>query len=326
MYTSVLVTDMAENTEEINPRPLEEIEYSSDEVRVEIDGDLYAYRDGKWHIIVADGDAEKDQWTEKVAAVRTHVIRNERLWTIPSNWEPIVSAGSYYRYFSIEGSDVDVKIKDEDAYGVTSQRYEVRAVGEFKTCWDKEWGAYSAKKASDQAEEDAASEGVADALSKIRHERNDYEQWFAQFVAHEGTRRLDKMCETDETLPGGTFDGWDEPFDISEFLVEYTHIDKEIVPEVADYIREFAVFPEYPSVRPRIDTERTLPDDYQMRALIQSGCSPDEAVDYLMTEIHRIELGEWTSERAIEEDAVLDSSDRAEKILGKYPGTVSFHK
>jgi len=92
---------MAENTEEINPRPLEEIEYSSDEVRVEIDGDLYAYRDGKWHIIVADGDAEKDQWTEKVAAVRTHVIRNERLWTIPSNWEPIVSAGSYYRYFSI---------------------------------------------------------------------------------------------------------------------------------------------------------------------------------------------------------------------------------
>lgn len=317
---------MAENAEKIDPRPLEEIEYSSDEIRVEMEGNLYAYRDGKWHIIVADSGGDQNQWIEKVPAVRTHVIRNERLWTTPSNWESIVAVGNYSHYFSIEGTDVDVKVEDKDKFGLANQRYKIQRVGEFKAQWDNEWSSYSAKKASDQAEEDNASEAVVDALSKIRREREDYERWFDQFVADEGTQRLEKMDESNENLPAGTFDEWRTSFDLSEFFVEYTHIDEEIVSEVLDYVRDFEVFPEYPNVRARIDIDGTLPEDYQTRALIQSGCSPDEAVDYLMTEVHNVEPDEWASERAIKKETVLENIDRAEEVLEKRSGTDVFHK
>jgi len=121
-------------TQSDDGRTVREIMQSDDCVRSvqNPDGRLAAYRDGDEHVIVSYGNEPRTRWTERVPAERTSVDVDDRLWTIPDNWELIaretqapVTSGIY----DIDGNNKLVKLSIPTNTHLIDKWYGVKNIG-----------------------------------------------------------------------------------------------------------------------------------------------------------------------------------------------------
>jgi hypothetical protein len=122
-----------DDTEEA--RDLHEIRHTDDEVRhYSADGHLYAYREGDEHVVISRGNEPQTQWTKRVPATVEQPTPDQKLWTLPDNWDQrVVSKRDNITYglFYVPESDVWVRASIPTNDQLIDAWYQVTAVGDL---------------------------------------------------------------------------------------------------------------------------------------------------------------------------------------------------
>lgn len=316
-------------------RPAREARHSDDLVReYSADGSLYAYREGDEHVVVSRGRDYGDKWTKRVPATREGVVTGEKLWTLPDNWEHTVTvAGEMinYAYYRIPESGVDVKVSVPKNDHIVDCWYGVKAIGTFEIGYADE-------------NDDAFDH---DALTNIAEWEERYDS-FPHKVSEEAQQLLERLADPDSAAmwrlkreyrasvnefapehiremwddvrrPGVSdyvFDPWDVQWELPPVIVEAFDVSFEVAREVAGALGEYSAILSYPKVRIGI-TETTLGDGYYIRALIEAGCSPPQATDYLMCELEDETQSAWAEVRGKTQGTISGNITAAKRALDK---------
>lgn len=318
---------LADGGEEI--RAYRDVRHSDDEVRhYSADGTLYAYRDGDDHVVVSRGREPRDKWTERVPATRNAVVQGEHLWTVPDNWERKFRisgpAEAAYAIYTIPETGVDVLVTVPNKNFLVDAWYGVKTVGQLDFEFDGVLDREALTNAISECEgHDDIPADLLDALKTMekrwsRFERKyleDYDTWaeeaFWHSVGDDGR----------VTLDGWSIDPWQDIYDIIHYVMDICDIERDLAAEVSEVMREADAVSYYPNVRVTVRERAGLPDGYDVRALIEAGCSPAETVDYMMTEIlgESAILGEsqssWGETREKDQSTISGNVSQARRTL-----------
>ncbi|MEZ3117926.1 hypothetical protein RYH80_18575 [Halobaculum sp. MBLA0147] len=285
-----------------------------------------AWREDDQHVVRLMGTEPGQDWTRAYPAQRTHVFPGEKMWTIPDNWEhQLTIRGADSRawdLYHIPKSGVDVKILKTDNVHPADAWVQVKTVGELKVEWVGSWHWENTKAAVETAREiHGAHSPVVDSIEQLKKLSYRVEQEYDAAVTPHAKEGLFDCLGPGRMMDGWTFDnwrvGWTES--LEEVLLEVLDGTRETRKAVQEILIKEDVVSVYPEVRPSIISEG-LPDDYRIRSLIQAGCSPSEAVDYLIARSdspHDVTQAEWADERRVSQPTVSDNIRAAEATLEK---------
>jgi len=302
----------------------QEVRNSDDAVRhYSADGHLYAYRDGDEHVVVSRGKEPSARWTRRVAAERKRVVPGQQLWTIPGNWRQVASIprdALDYGIFSVPETSQYVTLSIPTNEYLVDAWYGVKAVGELTVTPVGNLGSrrdvqqIANEYAADGQEKDAeAMREVASAWGAVEKELEAAVEW----VRNEG---IDQMRPGDQPLP--TNSDWtiefarDRVYRPGEVLTRETDIEDYEVPldVVLKELRDRAGLPSYYKFKVGVDgSGRTMQHD--VRALIEAGCSPRQALDYYMTEFKGLSQSTWADECGRAQPSVSKSVSEGESCL-----------
>lgn len=290
------------------------------------DGVLYAYRDGYEHVIVSNGREPATKWTRSVPAERTHVAPSEKLWSIPSNWEQTYRItgveNRVWHIYRIPETDIEVKVDVPRNNHLVDAWYRVTAVGESVVKYagdlDRDAARQTLEQAADSGEfDDIVIEGLRDLVEKdyrwsafVRAFEESIEE-FGPEALHQGRGDEPALVSVDGTDPWGDHYVIDDLVD--HVIGPVVENDWSVVREIESLLQEDAV-PVYPRVRVSMDSS-DVGADYRIRALIQTGCSPTEAIDWYYVKVEGLSQTEWANERGCDQSTVSGNIRQAELEL-----------
>lgn len=315
-----LVTDGGET----DIRSAQEVRNSDDAVRhYSADGHLYAYRDGDEHVVVSRGKEPSARWTRRVAAERKRVVPGQQLWTIPGNWRQVASIprdALDYGIFSVPETSQYVTLSIPTNEYLVDAWYGVKAVGELTVAPVGDLGSrrdvqqIADEYAADGHEKDAeAMQEVASAWGAVEKELEAAVEW----VRNEG---LKQIRAGDQPLPASS--DWtiefnrDRVYRPGETLARETNIENYEIPlgVILDELRDHAGLPSYYKFEMGVNgSERTMQHD--VRALIEAGCSPPQALDYYMAEFEGLSQSAWADERGKAQPSISKNVSEGESHL-----------
>lgn len=275
-------------TEEI--RDTNDVRHSDDEIRrYSADGHLYAYREGDEHVIVSRGNEPRTRWTKRAPAERDAVVANEHLWTIPENWEHRVNikgaAEARYAVYHIPETDVDVLVTVPNKNHLVDAWYGVKRVGKLNVTYNDQiaWDELEAiiKTVRDI---DEVSDTVIEALETLHRRRRSFERKFAEGVNMYAEEALFERAHEPVAVEQWDTDPWGDIFHVDGLVQDFLDVDNETRDAVLRELSEANVLPHYPTVRVDVDEDEGVPEGYDIRALVESGASGAETIDYLITE------------------------------------------
>ena len=319
------------------------VEMSSGEVM------MIAYRDDDQHVILIkteDGEIKE----ERAPAERQRVVPGQKLWTIPDNWLGIYKHDEYaifrpqwddLEYFiRVETSSDRPKDVGEIQYiisevGVDSPELttEVGSQSEMETTlnWYEEW----AEEQFDYIYDDEVRSHVFgqfrehwDVITQSIH--NELEiisnGWLPLSPDDEsspgpfgGAHQLDSEgnYQLDDYTDGSPFDLFQVG---AEFNKRFDSGDLGdapglMIPRVCQYLQHRSILPRTNMVKITLD-ESKLDMDYYIRALVEGGCSPAEALDYYYVEIDGITQTEQAERRGVGQDTVSRNVAAAKGEIG----------
>jgi len=300
----------------------QDIRHTDDEVRhYSADGTLYAYREEGEHVVVSRGRDRGNKWTKRVPATRDAVVEGEHLWTIPDNWEHRVSIDGVgdrrYAIYHIPESSVDVELSVPENNHLVDAWYGVQTVGELAVTYEDsiDWDALDHEIEAGW-DIDAVAEDTTDALESLQLRRRSFEREFAEQVDEFAEEALFEGAHEPVAMQGRTTDPWGDVFDAEPLVEEYLDVDDETHETVMETLNAASVIPHYPEVHVEV-TECQLPEGYRIRALTEAGCSPPQAVDYLMTEIVGDSQTAWAETRGKAQPSISSNVSDAKQELQK---------
>ncbi|QSG09588.1 hypothetical protein [Halapricum desulfuricans] len=321
-HTAEVVADGG--TEEI--RDLRDVRNSDDEVRrYSADGHLYAYREGDEHVIVARGDEPRMRWTKRVPAERGAVLEGEQLWTIPDNWEKRATikgeAEARYGIYNIPETDVDVLATIPNNNYLVDAWYGIENVGQLEVTYDDriEWDKLE-QTIENVKEIDEVGDDVVDALKSLHRRKDHFERKFAEDINLHAQEAVFGGSLTHEpiSLEGWTLDPWLDTADNDYLIGRFLDVEDETLDGVMTELKEARIIPPYPEVRVDVDSDVSMPDGYEIRAICEAGASGAEAVDYIMTEqFDAMNQTEWADIRGKTPSAISKNVGNAEDELLK---------
>ncbi|MFP9191121.1 hypothetical protein ACLI4Q_05580 [Natrialbaceae archaeon A-CW1-1] len=283
------------------------------------DGSLYAYRDGDEHVVVAKGREPATKWTKRVPAERTAVVTGERLWTIPENWECRLviseSDSDDYGIYRIPEPDVHVLLYIPTRDPITDGWYSVEAVGDVVVdCADEPISKALSSFLKGLETGDLVEREVLDALRTIERFWDTFERRYRKEV---NRYAMDAFWDEFEGCRIGNWsvDPWAEPVLTSHFLKEFCGVDGRIASETGTLLDESDVIPAYPKVKVSVEDQRGLPEGFHMRALIEAGCSPVEAVDFMMVEILAESPSLWGATRGEDTSTIKKNINNVQQTI-----------
>lgn len=310
-------------TDEI--RSYDEVRHTDDEVRhYSADGRLYAYREDGEHVVVSRGNEPATRWVDRVPAERTAVLADEHLWTIPDNWEERVRITgadvSRYAIYQIPESGVDVLVTVPNKNHLVDAWYGVKSVGDLSVTyadacdWDRLEDLIGYLR-----DEDDVADDVVDALEQLSERREHFERTFAEDVGLYAEDALFEGPGSDVArLDGWEVDPWGDSWMADDrLLADVLDVDDDTLAQVAIELNRDHIVPAHPTVTVGVDDRDTFPKSYEIRALTEAGCTPPEALDYLMVEIHGMSQSTWAGVRGISQPSVSNNVNSAKRKLKK---------
>ena len=314
-------------TEQI--RGYDELRHSDDKVRhYSADGYLYAYRDGAEHVVVSRGNEPETRWERRVPATRDRVVPGQQLWTIPDNWEQeIISKRDTIRYaiYHIPESDVYVKLSEPTNDHLVDAWYQVKAVGELDAAPVGELA--SAHELRQFADEYAEQHDIAPAEADADAMRTWADNWevveedlqrAVEWVRDEGIDELRSVGQRKRTIYAD--EQWHVAFDgervwrPSECISREFDVDDVPVHEIITQLKDADLIPDYYRFELSIDNS-AISMDYALRAVIEAGASPSEAIDYCMTKIAGLGQTDWAAERGVDQSTISGNVSKAKSRL-----------
>lgn len=300
----------------------EEVEYYPNE-SVEV-----AYHGSDEHVIATAVDNTDDIEIERVPATRTAVLKEEKLWTIPSNWyvgAKIREDGTESLLCHIpEGGNVVVECPSSESSTVS--RYEVSKLGRVKYDLVDIPKAKRMHQAHDKVEGQANAEtGLLQALEELAIRWRDFVWQYQAHFEKRGDKAVKEIINGDDlaVLDSWVLNPWDDEQTFSHLLPDHQCIQSH-AEEISEIMVEAGVVSLYPRVEITVSNWRRYPVGYQMKALIELGCTPTEAVDYLLIEQRRKSpewarspISPWADTRGVTEATIRNNIAAVEKRLNQ---------
>lgn len=307
-------------TEEI--RDSNEVQHSDNEIRrYSADGHLYAYREGDDHVVISRGGEPRTQWTERVSAERDAVLAGEHLWTIPDNWQQRVNikgaAETRHTVYHIPETGVDVLVTVPNKNHLVDAWYSVKCVGTLNVTYDDEiaWDELEATIETVRDIEEV-SDDVVEALETLHRRRRSFERRFAEEVNMYAGEALFGSAHEPVSVQQWTTDPWTHTFDVDDLVQDFLDLDDETRDAVPRELSEANVLPHYPTVRVDVEEDEGVPEGYDIRALVESGASDAETIDYLITEHYDLMTQtDWSEIRGKGSSAISKNISGAMKEL-----------
>jgi hypothetical protein len=307
-------------TEQI--RDSNEVRHSDDEVRRYLaDGHLYAYREGDEHVVVSRGNEPRTRWTKRVPAERDAVLTGEHLWTIPENWEHRVNikgaAEARYAVYHIPETDVDVLVTVPNKNHLVDAWYGVKRVGTLTVKYDDEIAWDELEETIETVRDiEEVSDDVVQALETLHRRRRSFERKFAEGVDMHAEEALFERSHEPVPVQEWTADPWGDIFHVDHLVQDFLDLDNETRDAVLRELSEANVIPHYPTVRVDVEEGDSIPDGYDIRALVEAGSSGAETIDYLITEHYDLMTQtDWAAVRGKGSSAISKNVSGAKKEL-----------
>lgn len=304
-------------------RDSNEVRHSDDAVRYvnNPDGTLYAYREDGKHVVVSRGNEPNTRWTKRVSAERTAVAPGEQLWTIPDNWQKRVTIdGDWdgaYAIYKIPEERVHVLVTIPKNCHLVDKWYGVKRVGDVSVTFDDSLATEGIERAIEATEDiDEVPEATREELERLRDRPNSLERRIERNVNEVAEDAFFENVRHEPTkLSDWTVEPWKDSWDFSDIVGEWARIDGEALEEFQTILTNRSILPRYPHIRIDVEEGVGLPEDYYLRGLIQAGCTPTQAVDYLMVEIRGRTQSEWAEERGVDQGNVSRGVNGAKRQI-----------
>jgi len=314
-------TEIVADGGETDIRDSREVRNSDNAVRhYSADGHLYAYREDGEHVVVSRGKEPATRWTKRVAAERTAVVAGQQLWTIPDNWDHRLNingaAESRYAVYNIPETGVDVLVTVPNKNHLVDAWYGVKRVGSLEVSYNDEiaWGEL--EKIIENAQDiEQVSDDTVEALETLNRRQRSFERKFAEAVDMYAEEALFERRHEPVSVQEWAAEPWGDTFKFDDLVQDLLEVGNETRDEVLKNLEARNVIPHYPTVRVDVDEGTGLPEQYHIRALIQAGASPPEAIDYVMTEINGLSQTEWADERGKAQPSVSKNVSKGEQHL-----------
>lgn len=283
---------------------------------------LYAYRNGDEHVIISNGSEPNTRWTKRVPAERDRLAPGEQLWTIPDNWEQRVHVTresiAYGLYYN-DDLDIWAKISIPTHDWLVDAWYAVKSVGELDVETADDLGDRSDALAVADDFEAAGHKDDAEAFRTIANNWSEFER--EQEMATDWVRSEGLWGSVSGDVPVRLDEDWTAEFQQHIFkatnvLDQATDIDDCDIPtaRAVEELRHRDLLPDPYRFRVGIDSS-DVSMQYHIRALVEAGCSPSEALDYHMVEVVGLSQTEWAEERGIEQPSVSANVSNADRTL-----------
>ncbi|WP_049939262.1 hypothetical protein [Natrialba magadii] len=244
-------------------RSYAEVKRSRDTVRsYSAGGRLYAYREDDEHVVVSCGQEPQTQWVKRVQAERTTVEENEKLWTIPENWNHQLTVRetdlARYWVYRIPETNVDLKVAVPTNDRLVDAWYQVKEVGTLTAKYDDEcnWDRL------DELIKDARAEdwetAVVEALDEIAANGEQIEQELVEEVNLSAVGAVKAGRDVTPSFDGWIVDPWVETWhqyytDILETVLTEQNSDADTQTDAINIVLDANVLPASPRVRLQID-------------------------------------------------------------------------
>lgn len=240
-----------------------EVERSRDAVRsYSADGKLYAYREDDEHVVVSRGQEPQTKWVKPVPAERTTVEEGDKLWTIPENWNHLLTVQEIdltrFRVYRIPETDVDLKVAVPTHDPLVDAWYHVKEAGTLTAEYDDEcnWERL------DDLIKDVCAEDretvVVEALEEVAANTEQIEQELVDEVNLSAVDAVTADWDVTPSFDGWVVDPWAETWRqsykaILETLLTEQNVDADTQAEAVNIVLDAKVLPASPRVRLQID-------------------------------------------------------------------------
>jgi len=284
------------------------------------DGQIYAIKEGHEHLIESQGNEPATRWKKRVPAERQRVVPGQQLWTIPSNWEFKVRSrrdNIAYGIYYIPESDTYVKVSIPTNDRLIDAWYGVKAVGDLELSTVGELASKDdVYRLANEFKRDEPE--LYEALRQVAHNWDVVEKEFEiglEYVEDEA------RWDNNHDQPVSVGDDWkivfdqyivhireclEEVIDTLQFSFDFSHLTSEI-----DHA---GLLPKEDRVKIGIDDSSTGMESH-MRALIEAGCTPPEALDYYYVEIDGVSQNWWATQRGVDNSTVSRNVTKARRKI-----------
>lgn len=283
------------------------------------DGKLYAYRDGDEHVVVFEdeggaGDAETKRVT-RVPAERWAVLHGERLWTIPENWVLRVglklSGTASVKIYQIPESGVEVAVSQPESEPIADGWYTVESVGETTvTVSDSVDYPRLEYYMSETAADEVRSANVLEVLDEINESAVDFAARYEGYPEDVFWSRFEGT-----TIEGSKLDSSITWVDTAAVVAEIVNADQAVSDKAAEVLHESGSVPRNPSLMVAVKPYRSLPDGYEVRALLETGSIPNRVVEDQLVMDCGDSLAAWVATCDLDHEIVTEGVMPAEQNL-----------
>ncbi|WP_128224984.1 hypothetical protein [Halobacteriaceae bacterium SHR40] len=280
-----------------------------------------AFRDDDAHLIVIRERETDDVQLKRVPATRTAVVKHEKLWTIPSNWEErirIRDEPADYLVCHIPESGVDVVVQMPGQNQATDSQFRVEKFGtlEIEIADEPKYNRLHKAIVSLEAQDETPEEVVA-ALRTLAENWRTFTWKYTSHMRKWGHKAVWRYFTRDDvaTVDSWVIDPWEGDRDITHLIWESTGIGGEIRGQLVSRLLEAGVVSPCPEMHLKFEERRDSPVGYEMEALIEAGCAPTAAIDYVMVVLRGGSASAWARSRDVSEERVHEHISAVEETL-----------
>lgn len=274
------------------------------------------------YVLVLDSESSGD-WMKHVPAERRAVLQEQRLWRIPDNWEHFARIANKHSpdeiLYHIPESGVYVVVVDLEQKDGARSGYRVDTIGtlviEITDMPDK-MALIEVLERIDDGEADDVSAEVRDALRLLLDRWLSFERAYLSYYKKWSDKRAwrEFKADSDVTFDAWSIEPWDQRQSVGHLVNEVCYVGRTVSTSVNEVLMEADVVSPSPTVTITIqDTQ--LPMGYRVQALVEAGCTPSEAVDYLAERFENESRASWDSIREVDESTVRENVRAARNAL-----------
>ena len=287
---------------------------------------LAAYRVGDEHIVVTNEDKTEQAQIKRVQATRAAVLQGERLWTIPSDWtvDAKIRVDGTQSLLCRLPKKGNVIVECPSTKSSTLSRYEVVKVGNLRNnLVDKPDIKQMARIHRKLEEQDETDSELLDALDEFGIRWGDFEYDYRAYFDKWGNRAVNSVLHTGDVtiLDSRVLNPWDEEQSFLHLLPNVPKI-SDHAEEISEILVDAGVVSLYPRFEIDVYNWHDVPIGYHIEALIELGCTPTEAVDYLLIEERRRSrawakspISPWADSRGVTEATVRENIAAAKEQI-----------
>lgn len=274
------------------------------------------------YVLMLDSESSGD-WMKHVPAERRAVLKQQRLWRIPDNWEHFVRIANDHSpdeiLYHIPESGVYVVVVDLEQKDGARSGYRVDTIGKLVieiTDMPDKMALIEVLERIDDGEADDVSAEVRDALRLLLDRWLSFERAYLSYYKKWSDKRAwnEFKADRDVTFDAWSIDPWEQQQNIGHLIEKVCHSRVEVSTSVNELLMEADVVSPSPTVTITIQ-ETQFPMGYRVQALVEAGCSPSQAVDYLAERFENESRGSWESARDADDSMVRENVRAARDAL-----------